>query len=172
MRTVRSQITIDRPIDEVYGYLLDIATRPEFAPELFRDFRLTRVDSRGLGAGARFRLHPKLRERYAGTTIVKAVPAEMVVEEGSTGRSGRVPLVVEYVLEERPGGAVLVRAAFETAPLLISDRVREFGLRRTVKRRLPRALHRLRDILEGIPGAPRGERPTVAAVSANRVPNP
>lgn len=172
MRPVRAKITIDRPIDEVYDYLLDIATRPEFAPEIFHDFRLTRVESHGQGAGARFRLHPKYRERYAGTTIVKAVPGEMVVEEGSTGRSGRVPLVIEYLLEEQPGGAVRVQAGIESSPLLLSDRVREFGLRRFVKRRLPRAVRRMRDILEGAPGAPQGERPTVAGVDRNHVPNP
>lgn len=172
MRTVRAQITIDRPVGEVYDYLLDIATRPEFGPELFRDFRLTRVDSRGPGAGARFLLHPRLRERFAGTTIDEAVPGERVIERGSTGRTGRVPLEIEYLLEERPGGVVRVTAVIETAPLLLSDRVREFGLRRNVRRRLPRALKRLRDILEGAPKARRGERPTVAAVDRNRVPNP
>lgn len=172
MRTVRAKITVDRPIEAVYDYLLDIATRPEFAPELFRDFRLTRVDSHGLGAGARFRLHPRLRERFAGTTIVEAIPGEIVVERGSTGRSGRVPLVIEYMLEEQPGGAVRVHVAFETAPLLPSDRIREFGLRRAVARRLPRALRRMRDILEGAPRTALGARPTVAAVSGDRVPNP
>lgn len=172
MRTVRAKITIDRPIEEVYDYLLDIATRPEFGSELFQDFRLTRVDSHGLGAGARFRLHPRVRDRFAGTTIVKAVPGEMVVEEGSTGRSGRVPLAIEYLLEEQPGGVVRVLAVFETSPLLLTDRIREFGFRRTVNRRLPRALRRMRDILEQAPRTRPGRRPTVAATDRNRVPNP
>lgn len=172
MRPVRAKITIDRPIEEIYDYLLDIATRPEFAPDVFHDFRLTRVESHGLGAGARFRLHRKYRERYAGTTIVRAVPGEMIVEEGSTGRSGRVPLVIEYLLEEQPGGAVRVQAGIETSPLLFSDRVREFGLRRGVKRRLPRAMRRLRDILEGAPGTRHGERPTVGGIDRHHVPNP
>ncbi|MGB1583508.1 MAG: hypothetical protein ACPHCI_06945, partial [Solirubrobacterales bacterium] len=69
MRAARAKITIDRPIDEVYDYLLDIGTRPEFAPNVFLDFRLSRVESKGVGAGARYRLHRKLRDRYAGTTL-------------------------------------------------------------------------------------------------------
>src|SRR3990172_1917507 len=104
MRPVRAKITIDRPIDEVFDYLLHIAARPEYAPDLFLDFRLTRIESHGAGAGARFRLHRKLRDRFAGTTIVQTRPRELIVEEGSTGRGGRVPLVIEYLFEELPGG--------------------------------------------------------------------
>lgn len=172
MRAVRASITIDRPADEVYDYLLDIGSRPEFAPDLFLDFRLSRVDGHGQGAGARFRFHPRLRERFAGVTIIRAKPFEMILEEGSTGRSGRVPLAIEYLIEERPGGVSRVQAGMETAPLLLPDRIREFGLRRHVKRRLPRAMRRLRDILEAAPHARLGERATVAGLDRGRVPNP
>jgi hypothetical protein len=172
MRAVRAKITIDRPADEVYDYLLDIASRPEFAPDLFLDFRLSRVESYGQGAGARFRFHPKLRERFAGTTIVQAKPFELILEEGETGRSGRVPLVIEYLLDGQPDGTTQVQASIETSPLYLPDRVREYGLHRNVKRRLPRAMRRLRDILEGTPKARQGDRPTVAGVDPNYVPNP
>ena len=172
MRPARAKITIDRPIAEVYDYLLDIASRPEFAPDLFLDFRLTRVESHGQGAGARFRFHPKLRERFAGTTIVRAVPCEMVLEEGSTGRTGRVSLIIEYLLEEHAGGVTVVQIGFQTCPLLPVDRIREFGLRRHVNRKLPRAARRLRDILEGAPKTRRGVRPTVAGIDQGYVPNP
>ncbi|MBK5229857.1 MAG: SRPBCC family protein [Thermoleophilia bacterium] len=172
MRSVSATITIDRPADEVYDYLLDIASRPEFAPDLFLDFRLSRIESYGQGAGARFRLHPKLRERFAGTTIVQAKPFELILEEGSTGRTGRVPLTIEYLLDGQPDGTTHVRTSIETSPLLLPDRVREYGLRRNVKRRLPRAMRRLRDILEGVPKARHGDRPTVAGVGPNYVPNP
>lgn len=174
MRPVRANIVIDRPVADVYEYLLDIASRPEFAPDLFLDFRLTRLESKGVGAGARFRLHPRRRERFAGITIVRAdADADaIVVEEGSTGRSGRVPLVIEYLLKEGPGRTTRLRVGIETAPLWPSDRIREIGLHRHVRRRLPRALRRLRDILEGAPGTGRGDRPTVAGLDPHWVPNP
>jgi hypothetical protein len=172
MRPVRASITIDRPIGEIFDYLLDIGSRPEFAPDLFLDFRLTRIESHGIGAGARFRLSKKLRDRYAGTTIVEAKPFELIREEGSTGRAGRVPLVIEYTFEELPGGATKVQVAVQTHPLNPVDQLREFGLRRHVRRRLPRALRRLRDILEGSPNARRGERPTINGMDPRYVPNP
>ncbi|MFY9469206.1 MAG: SRPBCC family protein [Solirubrobacterales bacterium] len=169
---MRAQITIDRPIDEVYDYLLDIGSRPEFAPELFRDFRLTRVESHGRGAGARYRLHRKLRDRNAGTTIVEARPFELILEQGSTGRAGRVPLAVEYALEELPGGPTRVHVAFQTHPLNPADQLREWGLRRHIRRLLHRSLRRLRDILEGSPRTHRGGRPTIAGMDGGYVPNP
>jgi uncharacterized protein YndB with AHSA1/START domain len=172
MRPVRSKITIDRPIGEVYDYLLDIASRPEFAPDLFLDFRLTRIESKGVGAGARYRLSRKLRDRFAGTTITQAVPSERILEEGSTGRAGRVPMAVEFLLEEQPGGTTKVVVGFESHPLNLVDQIREFGFRRHIRARLPRALKRLRDILEGSPSAKRGQRPTVAGLDSLYVPNP
>ncbi len=172
MRTVRAKITIHRPADEIYDYLLDIGSRPEFAPTLFLDFRLTRVESYGVGAGARFRLHRKIRDRFAGLTITEATPYSRILEEGSTGRAGRVPLVMEYLLEEQPGGATKVELAFEAHALNLADQIRAVGLRRHVKSRLPRSLKRLRDILEESPTARKGDRATIGGMDSNYVPNP
>lgn len=172
MRPARASITIDRPILEVYEYLLDIGSRPEFAPTIFRDFRLARVEPKGVGAGARYRLHRKLRDRYAGTTITEAVPGERILEEGSTGRGGRVPLAIEYILEELPGGPTRVEWTFETHPLNLADQIREFRFRGKVKRKMPSSLRRLRGILEQTPTATAGERATVAGLDPRYVPNP
>jgi hypothetical protein len=172
MRPVRAHITIDRPADEIYDYLLDIGSRPEFAPTLFLDFRLTRVESYGVGAGARYRLHRKIRDRFAGTTITEATPFARIFEEGSTGRGGRVPLAIEYLLDEQANGATKVSVAIETHPLNLADQLRAQGLRRHIKRRLPRSLKRLRDILEGSPTASKGDRASVGGMDSNYVPNP
>lgn len=172
MRPARAKITIDRPLEDVYEYLLDIGSRPEFAPTIFLDFRLARIESYGLGAGARYRLHRKIRDRYAGSTITVAVPGERILEEGSTGRGGRVPLAIEYLLEEVPGGATKVEWTIETHPLNIADRIREIRFRRHFKGRMPRSLRRLRGILEQAPNTPRGDRPTVGGMDPSYVPNP
>jgi len=107
MRSAQATITIGRTPEEIFEYLLDIGSRPEFAPSVFHDFRLSRVESYGVGAGARYRLHRKLRDRYAGTTITKAVLGQRVLEEGSTGRGGRVGLAIEFAL-----GIQLTQPAF------------------------------------------------------------
>ena len=44
---VDAAITIDRPREEVFDYLADIANHPEFTDHYLKDWRLTRVDSYG-----------------------------------------------------------------------------------------------------------------------------
>jgi hypothetical protein len=172
MRSAQAHITIDKSPEEIYEYLLDIASRPEFAPELFREFHLTRVESKGIGAGARYRLHRKLRDRYAGTTITEGVPGQRLLEKGSTGRGGRVGMAIEYLLEEQPGGATKVTWIIELYPMNPADRFREIGQRRQIKRRMKRGIKRLRGILEGVQSSAPGERPTVAGLDPSWVPNP
>ena len=55
MDPVTSTITIGRPREEVFDYLADIANHPEFTDHYLKEWRLTRVESYGRGAGARFR---------------------------------------------------------------------------------------------------------------------
>lgn len=172
MRSAQAKITIHRTPEEIHEYLLDIASRAEFAPLIHRDLRLTRIESYGVGAGARFRLHRKLRDRYAGTTITQAVDGERILEEGSTGRGGRVGMAVEYMFEEVASGVTRVTWTFETYPLNPADRLREFGMRRQLRRQMKSSLRRLRAILEGVPGAERAERPTVNGMDPLHVPNP
>jgi hypothetical protein len=172
MRPITVKISIDRPADEVYDYLMDMASRPEFAGDLFLDFRLTRIESSGVGAGARYRLGKRVRDRFAGTTIVEGQPFGLVREEGGTGRGGRVPLVFEYMLEQNEGAPTQVTLTFGTAPILPIDRLREMGMRRKLNGRAKRAMRRLRDILERAPYAARGERATVGGLDRFRIHNP
>lgn len=172
MRAIKESIAIDRPADEVYDYLLDIGSRPEFAGDLFLDFRLARVESYGKGAAARFRLGKRARDRFAGTTITEAVPFSLIREDGSTGRGGRVPLILEYQLDQAQGAPTTVTFVIGTHPLQTIDRLREFGMRRKLNTRAKRVVRRLRDILEGAPRAPHGERPTVGGLDLHRISNP
>lgn len=172
MRAVTETVAINRPVDEVYGYLLDVASRPEFGPELFLDFRLARIESSGVGASARFRFGKRQRDRFAGTTIVKATPLELIREEGSTGRAGRVPLVIEYLLEAAEDGPTKVTLTFATEPLHPIDKLREFGMRRTLAKRAHKAVNRLRGILEGAQQESLGDRPTVGGFDRHRIHNP
>lgn len=171
MRTARANITIDRPEEAVRGYLLDIGTRPEFASALFRDFRLTRIESQGVGAGARYRLHRKMRDRYAGTTITQS-NAEGILEEGSTGRGGRVKLAIEWQLTEQPGGSTRIDWLIETYPTNFADKIREFRMRGQTRRKMRTSLRKMRGILEEAPGAQRGDRATVNGLDPEWVPNP
>ena len=65
---VTSTITIGRPREEVFDYLADIANHPEFSDHYLKDWHLTRVDSVGHGAGARFRYDKRRSTASAGRT--------------------------------------------------------------------------------------------------------
>ena len=47
--------TIQKPREQVYEYLADIANHAEFSDHYLVDWHLTRTDTYGRGAGARFR---------------------------------------------------------------------------------------------------------------------
>ena len=56
MDPVSVEITIARPREEVFEYLADVANHAEFNDHFMVDWHLTREDTYGYGAGARFRL--------------------------------------------------------------------------------------------------------------------
>jgi carbon monoxide dehydrogenase subunit G len=172
VRAAKATIRIDRPVEQVHGYLLDYGSRPEFAPGIYRDLRLARIETVGVGAGGRFRLHRKLRDRHADTTITESVPSERILEEGATGRGGRVGMAAEFLLEEVDDGATRVQWTIETYPLNPVDKLREFRMRRQIQSQMKRSMRRLRGILEGAPGATQGERVTVGGMDRFHVPNP
>jgi len=45
MDPITRSITIDRPREEVFEYLADIANHPEFSDHFLKEWRLTRVES-------------------------------------------------------------------------------------------------------------------------------
>src|SRR6185312_12180429 len=55
MEALTVSTTINRPREEVFAYLADIANHPEFTDHFLSDWRLTREASEGRGAGARYR---------------------------------------------------------------------------------------------------------------------
>ena len=55
MDTVTLNVTIDRPREEVFAYLADVANHPEFSDHYLKGWRLTREESSGRGAGARYK---------------------------------------------------------------------------------------------------------------------
>ena len=56
---VTVSVSIGRPREEVFAYLSDIANHPEFSDHYLEQFRLTRVDSVGPGAGAASSFGPR-----------------------------------------------------------------------------------------------------------------
>jgi uncharacterized protein YndB with AHSA1/START domain len=155
--------TIARPREEVFEYLADIANHAEFTDHYLTDWHLTRVDSYGTGAGARFRVKaPLSRFSWADVTLAEVEPPFRILERGRGGKYNRVRMLGTYTLSPGAAGTTKVQYTFETLPVMLSDKLMEtVGGRAWTRRQASRALRRLRLILEE--GRSRGRRPSVAA---------
>jgi uncharacterized protein YndB with AHSA1/START domain len=163
---VTVDITIDLPREEVFEYLADIANHPEFMDHFTSEWRLTRVDSYGQGAGARFHLDAPLnRFSWGDISFVEVKPPFRILGVGRGGKYNRNKLWWEWRLDPVSGGSTKVTFTAESEGALPSDRLVEgFMYRAWFKRNARKALARLQSILEE--GKDRGVRATVAGLSA------
>ena len=161
MDPVSVSIVVSAPREQVFDYLQDIANHPEFTDHYLVDWHLTRMDSVGRGAGARFRVKaPGNRFSWADVTFAEVDRPHRIVEIGPhrqeqphphprrlrAGRGGRGhPRVTSRSAPNRPRcGTGSARA---------SARATWF------KRKNTRALQRLRGILEeGVGARAAGDR--------------
>lgn len=159
MDPVTVSVLVNRPREEVFDYLADIANHPEFSDHYLKDWRLTREDSWGQGAGARYRLDRRNRFAWAETNFAKVEPPFRIVGFGRGGKFNRIKTYSTWTLSPASGGT-RVEFTVETEPAFPTDRLAEFGLRGWFKRNAGKAMRRLRLILEE--DAERGARATVA----------
>jgi uncharacterized protein YndB with AHSA1/START domain len=170
MHPVTVSILVGAPREQVFDYLRDIANHPEFTDHYLVDWHLTRIDSVGLGAGARFRVKaPGNRFSWGDATFVEVDAPHRIVEAGRMGKNNRIRTLGVYELAPGSAGTTRVRFTFESEPATLSDRLMEgFGGRGWLKRKNNRAMRRLRSIIESDAGRgpdPKGvgRRVTVAA---------
>jgi uncharacterized protein YndB with AHSA1/START domain len=156
---VTVSLNIARPRPEVFDYLADIANHAEFTDHFMVDWHLTREDTYGVGAGARWKAPLRFnRFPWGDSTIVEAERPRRIVEVGRTGKYNRIRTIAVYELEPAAGNGTRLRFTFESEPKLPSDR---FADRRGwTRRKLRKAMRRLQSILEEDYG--RGTRPTIA----------
>jgi uncharacterized protein YndB with AHSA1/START domain len=164
MDPVTVSIVVDCPREQVFDYLQDIANHAEFTDHFLVDWRLTRIDSVGRGAGARFRVRapgPGARFAWGDVTFVEVDRPHRIVEAGRTGKANRVRTLGVYELTLGASGTTRVQFTAETQPVTLSDRLLEgLGAHGWLRRQNARAMRRLRTILERDEG--RGQRVTVA----------
>ena len=165
MDPIELSINIDRPREEVFEYLADIANHPEFSDHYLKDWRLTRVESVGRGAGARFRYSKKRFNRFgwADMTFIEVQRPFRIVAAGRGGKFNRNKTYTTWTLSPSSGGTE-VEHTTESEPALPTDRIMEAlgGTRGWFKRGGRKALQRLQSILEE--DHDRGARATVAGV--------
>ena len=165
MGPVSAEIEIDVPREEAFATLSDLAARPAFTDHFLTGFHLTRIDSIGVGAGARFRVKAPLRKVWMDTAIVSTEEPFKIVEEGEAGRANRIRNHTVWEVRGGSGSLAAVRVSHWTEPGRV-DRALELlgGASFWQERSWRQALRRLRDNLES--GGPETER--IAVAGGNR----
>jgi uncharacterized protein YndB with AHSA1/START domain len=154
VRPIESRITISAPRDEVFEFIADMANRVAWMDHFLKDFRLTRVHSVGVGAGAAFEIDAPLFPLRAEYQIVEAEAPRRLVERGRIGRLGRTRGWTEWELIEAYGSTEVTVTAW-SEPGIRWDAIKEsFGARPWLKRQLSGSLRRLRKIFEEQPDRP------------------
>lgn len=162
MDAVTTSVIIDAPRERVFQYLEDLANHPEFTDHYLVDWRLTREDSVGRGAGARFRIAaPGNRFGWGDVTFVEVQAPRRIVEAGRSGKGNRIRTLGVYELAEGIHGTTRVNFTLQTESAVLFDKiVQALGGRAWVKRQNAKAMRRLRDVIER--GVGSGRRVTVA----------
>src|SRR3954452_769186 len=164
MDPITASITIDRPREEVFDYLADIANHPEFMDHFLTEWRLTRIESYGRGARARFQGEAPL-DRYAwgDMTFIEVDRPHRIVAAGRGGKFNRNKTWTTWTLSPA-GQATRVEVSTESEPALATDKFIEAVTRRRgwTKRQLSKALRRMQSILEE--DLDRGTRATVGGL--------
>jgi uncharacterized protein YndB with AHSA1/START domain len=166
MGPVSAEIEIDVARVRAYEAIADLARRPSFTGHMQTGYHLVRIESTGVGAGARFRTGPRRRSLWMDTVIVELEPPHRIVEHGRGGRTNRIPNTTVWELTEGSGSMTRVRVSHWTEPRNHVDRALEAvaAAEHWHERGWREALRRLRDLLESDAPALRG----VAPAAGNR----
>jgi uncharacterized protein YndB with AHSA1/START domain len=160
MGPVSAEIEIDVPRERAFAAIADLARRPSFTDHFLTEFRLTRIESSGVGAGARFRVSQPLRPVWEDSAITAAEPPHRLLEHGRGGRNNRIATTTAWEVVGAPGTLTRVTVAHWTEPSNPFDRALEAASRGAFwqRRGWREALRRLRDQLES-------ERPPAEALA-------
>jgi len=166
MGPISAEAEIDVPRERVFEAIGDLAIRPSFTDHFLSDFHLTRTESTGVGAGARFRVQAPLRSVWMDTAIVALEAPYRIVERGLGGRVNRIATNTVWELTEGPGSLTVVRVSHWTEPSNPIDRGLEILSAGSVwqERSWREAMKRLREGLES--GLVEGDR--IAIAGGNR----
>jgi uncharacterized protein YndB with AHSA1/START domain len=161
MRPFTCSVTIDAPRERVFEYLEDIANHVEFSDHYLKDFRLERIESRGVGAAARFRIGFG-RSLWGELEIAQLDRPYRIALEGEAGRLGRVKVHAAYTLTPFANDMTRLEYELSTTPATRSAELRAtFGGRTWLKLQSRKGLQRLAQVLEE--GRPRTHAASVAA---------
>lgn len=166
MGPISAEIEVDAGREAAFELIGDLGRRPTFTDHFLTGFHLTRLEARGEGAGARFRVKAPLRSPWEDTALVELDAPFKIVERGAGGRVNRIPTHTVWEIEPGRAGMTLLRVTHWTEPKEPIDKLVEslsFGAH-FQRKGWKEAVRRLRDILEA--EGPGGER--IAVAGGNR----
>lgn len=169
MREVTVHTVISAPREQIFDFVSDLSRRPAFSDHYMREYRLARVNPRGVGAAARFRLKLPFAKEWAELEVKVCDRPKRIVEEGRIGRLGRSRLVAVYDFIPEAAGTTRVELTTYSEPGNAIEKLKQTGAHGRMKRRTRKALRRLRDIFEtGQVGDL--ERATIAGADPGKAP--
>jgi polyketide cyclase/dehydrase/lipid transport protein len=150
MGPINAEVEIDVSRERAFEVIGDLALRPSFTDHFLSGFHLTRIDSTGVGAGARFRVEAPLRSVWMDTTIVEEEEPFRIVERGQGGRANRIGTHFVWEVTGAVGTLTKVTMTHWTGPANPLDRAVELASAGSFwqQRGWREALRRLRDLLE------------------------
>lgn len=149
MGPVSTEITIDAPRERVFELVADLGLRPAFCDHFLEQYRLQRIEARGVGAASRCFLDAPRFPVWIESVVTELERPHMVLERGRGSRGDRMPVGTAWELVEGPGSTTRVRVSFWTEPSHPIDRLKDrFGSERWHRRQWKRALSRLRELCE------------------------
>ncbi len=166
MGPVSAEVDLDVPREVAYEFVADLANRPAFTEHFISDLRLSRVESAGIGAGARYRIFAPPQAVWVDTTITALAPPQRISERGRGGRANRIPTATEWEFEQGAGPLITARVTYWTEPTHPLDRLKEVlgGASIWYQRDWRIAMCRLRDLLE----SSERPQPLVGVAGGNR----
>jgi len=161
VRPVEARIVISAPRDEIFDFVADIAARPAWHDNYLTDFRLTRVNPVGVGAGAAFVIDAPLFPQRAELQVVEMERPRRIVERLRVGRWGRTTGWAEWEFSTEYGATVVHLTAWSVPGIRWDGFKESLGSRGWLRRQLRGSLRRLRMVFEERPDRPLA-RATVA----------
>lgn len=172
MGPVSAEIEIDVRRERAFAVIGDLARRPSFTDHFLGDFHLTRIESTGIGAGARFRVNQPFRSVWMDTAIVEQHFPQRIVERGRGGRVNRIPNTTVWELLQSGGSMTRVKVTHWTEPANPVDRALESlsWASHFQGRGWQEALRRLRELLEADASVARALAPAGGNAHATGIP--
>ena len=133
MGPISAEVEVDAPREAAFELISDLARRPNYTDHFLTGFHLTRIDARGIGAGARFRVERATALALGGHDDRRARGAVQDRRaRRSGGRSNRIPTHTVWEFEPGRSGMTILRVTHWTTPKEPVDKLVEslsFGAR-------------------------------------------